>query len=138
MKISLIIPSFYPATVYGGPIFSTLHTCETLSDLDDVTMYVSTTNANRDKKLDVELNKWQQFKTNFFVKYYNTTFIHVISLPMFVGIWSDMKKSDIIQVQPVFNLSSLFAVIYSKILKKPILISPRGSLCVWGQLLMKL
>ena len=131
MKISLIIPSFYPATVYGGPIFSTLHTCESLSELDDVEVFVSTTNANRDSKLDVEKNSWVKFNDNFFVKYYNTTFTHIISIPMFFNIWKEIKSSDVIHIQPVFNISSVFALVYSKLFSKPVLVSPRGSFCEW-------
>ena len=87
MKINLIIPSFYPATVYGGPIFSTLHACKSLSELDDVEVYVSTTNANRDSRLDVEKNNWVKFNDHFFVKYYNETLIGKFSLSFFLNVW---------------------------------------------------
>jgi len=36
LKINLIIPSFYPAVIYGGPIFSTLNTSKELSKIDDI------------------------------------------------------------------------------------------------------
>ena len=62
MKINLIIPSFYPATIYGGPIFSTLHTCKELAKLENININVSTTNTNMHSKLDVETNKDIKFE----------------------------------------------------------------------------
>lgn len=131
MKISLIIPSFYPAVIYGGPIFSTLHTCEELAKLDDIDIYVSATNANMTTKLDVETNKWNQFDDHFFVKYYNTTIKHTLSLPMFVLMWHDIKKADIVHIQSIYNLSTPFALGYAIFFKKPVLLSPRGQFGGW-------
>ena len=131
MKINLIIPSFYPATVYGGPIFSTLHACKSLSELDDVEVYVSTTNANRDSSLDVEKNNWVKFNDHFFVKYYNETLIGKFSLSFFLNVWKDIKSSNIVHLQSIFSTPTPIALIYTLIFRKPVLISPRGSFCEW-------
>ena len=131
MKINLIIPSFYPATVYGGPIFSTLHTCEALSELDDVEVYVSTTNTNRDSKLDVEKNSWVKFNDNFFVKYYDETKIDKFSLSLFLNVWKDIKASDVVHVQGIFSTPTPVALCYAFLFRKPIIMSPRGSFCEW-------
>ena len=45
MRICLISHSFYPATCYGGPIFSTYELCKEIARLG-FSVYVSTTNAN--------------------------------------------------------------------------------------------
>ena len=131
MKINLVIPSFYPATVYGGPIFSTLHTSQELAKLDDIEMYVSTTNANMTTKLDVETNKWQKFEDDFFVKYYNETKINKFSLPLCFNVWKDMKLSDVIHTQSIFSTATPIALFYAKLLKKPVLLSPRGQFGRW-------
>ena len=131
MKINLIIPSFYPATVYGGPIFSTLHTCEALSALNDVEVYVSTTNTNRDSKLDVEANSWVKFNDSFFVKYYDETKIDKFSLSLFLNVWKDIKASDVVHLQGIFSTPTPTALVYAFIFRKPVLMSPRGSFCEW-------
>jgi len=131
MKINLIIPSFYPATVYGGPIFSTLHTCEELAKLDDVEVRVSTTNANMTTKLNVKINKWQKFEKNFYVKYYNETIINKISLSLLFTLWRDERKADVIHIQSIFGMTTVIALIYANLLSKPILLSPRGSFGGW-------
>ena len=130
MKINIIIPAFYPATVYGGPIFSSLHASEEISKLD-IDVYVSTTNANMKKKLDVKTNIWINFKDNLYVKYYNTSFIHTVSIPMFINTFNDIRKSDLVHIQSVFNISTIFALIYSKVLNKPNILSVRGQFGEW-------
>ncbi len=132
MRVSLIVPSFYPAIVYGGPIFSTLHTSIELSKLQDIAIYVSTTNANMDSRLDVKTNRWQQFENNFFVKYYNETKVNVLSLGLLFNVWKDIKQSDVVHIQYIFSTPTPIALFYAKILRKPVVLSPRGALCKWG------
>jgi glycosyltransferase involved in cell wall biosynthesis len=131
MKINLIIPSFYPATVYGGPIFSTLHTCTELSKLDDIFINVSTTNTNMYSKLDVETNQDIKFEDNFYVKYYDETKVDKFSLQLFLNVWKDIKKSDIVHIQAIFNTPVPISLLYAKLFRKPIVLSPRGSLGEW-------
>lgn len=132
MKISLIIPSFYPATVYGGPIFSTLYTCIELSKLKNININVSTTNTNMYNKLGVEVNKDIKFEDNFYVKYYDETKVDKFSLQLFLNVWKDIKKSDVVHVQAIFNTPVPISLFYAKLFKKPIVLSPRGSLGDWS------
>jgi glycosyltransferase involved in cell wall biosynthesis len=131
MKINLIIPSFYPATIYGGPIFSTLHTCKELSKLEDININVSTTNTNMHSKLDVETNKDIKFEDNFHVKYYDETKVDKFSLQLYLNVWKDIKSSDIAHIQAIFNTPVPISLFYAKLFKKPILLTPRGSLGEW-------
>ncbi len=129
MRISLITPSFYPATAYGGPIFSTLNASKELSKIDDISIFVSTTNADMDKRLDVNLNRWHKFQDHFYVKYYHDTILNRFSLGLIWGLWRDIDSADILYIQYIFDISTPISMIYAKLLKKPILLSPRGSLC---------
>lgn len=131
MKINLIIPSFYPATIYGGPIFSTLNTCKELVKIDGVEVYVSTTNANMTSRLDVETNKFIEIEKNLFVKYYNETIINKLSLSLILNVWRDIKKCDIVHSQVIYRPMTPIVFIYSIIMKKPILYSPRGAFGKW-------
>ena len=131
MKINLIIPSFYPATIYGGPIFSTLNTCKELSKINGVEVYVSTTNANMTSRLDVKTNIFIELEKNLFVKYYNETWINKLSIPLLFNIWKDIKKSDVIHSQVIYRPMTPIVFIYSLFFNKPLLYSPRGSLAKW-------
>ncbi len=131
LKINLIIPSFYPAIVYGGPIFSTLYTCKALVQLNGIEIWVSTTNTNMRSKLDVKTNKWQKFQDNFFVKYYNETIIDIFSISLYVNIWKDIKSANIIHIQGIFNTPTPIALVIAYFFQKPVLLSPRGALGEW-------
>jgi glycosyltransferase involved in cell wall biosynthesis len=129
IKISVVIPSFYPAVVYGGPIFSSLHACEELSKLGHE-VYVSTTNTNMYNRLDVPKNVWI-FKHGFNVKYYDETFIGKFSLSLFLNLKKDIAETDVVHIQAIFNSPTPFALYQARKLKKPILLSPRGVLGDW-------
>lgn len=129
MRISLVTPSFYPATAYGGPIFSTLNISKALSDIEDISIFVSTTDANVDSRLVVDLKIWHKFKECFYVKYYYSDILNRVSIGLIWGLWRDIDNSDIVYTQYIFDISTPASIIYAKLLKKPILLSPRGSLC---------
>ena len=126
MNLYLIIPSFYPATVYGGPIFSTLNTCKALAKLG-MEVNVVTTNTNKFNRLDVAKNKWVDFPGGFQVKYYNETIVGFFSSALFLGIWQDVKRADCLHIQGIFNTPIPIALLAAFFFKKPVLLSPRGS-----------
>lgn len=130
MKLSVIIPSFYPAVVYGGPIFTSLHTVEELAKLG-IEVRVSTTNANMTKRLDIEPNVWHKQNDNLFVKYYNETIVNKFSFALFLGLWKDVKDADIVHVQGLFSYPVPIALIYAKLFKKRVLLTPHGTLGQW-------
>ena len=53
MRISVVVPSFYPAGYYGGTIFS-IHESLKLLSSSNIKVYVSTTSANGNKRLDIK------------------------------------------------------------------------------------
>ena len=57
MRICLVSSSFYPATFYGGPISATWDLSKKLADRN-IEVFVSTTNANGNTRLDVLTNKF--------------------------------------------------------------------------------
>jgi len=131
MKINIIIPNFYPATIYGGPIFSSLNTSKELAKLNDIEINVSTTNANMTSKLDVQINKNIKFEDDFYVKYYDDTKIDKLSLPLLFNVWKDIKKADIIHMQYMFSTPTPIGLFYSWLFRKPTILSPRGALGSW-------
>jgi len=126
MRICLVSSSFYPATFYGGPISATWDLSKKLAE-NGHEIYVSTTNANGDKKLVVECNHFLEKENHVFVKYYNEQITNKFSLSFLFGIWSDIKKSDIVYIQYLFHYTVLFSLLFSVIQKKKIIVCPRGS-----------
>ena len=126
MRICLVSSSFYPATFYGGPISATWDLSKKLTE-QNIEVFVSTTNANGNKKLDVLTNKFIKQQENLFIKYYNEQILNKLSVQFILGIWSDIKKSDVVYIQYLFHYTVFFALIFSVFQNKKIIICPRGS-----------
>ena len=131
MRICLVSHSFYPATCYGGPIFSTYELCKKLAKLG-FKVYVSTTNANCSKSLNVKVNKFIKLEDNFFVKYYKEQLTYYLSISLILNLYKDIKKSDVIYIQYIFHYTVPLALFFSWIFNKRIIICPRASLSPWG------
>jgi len=130
MRICLVSSSFYPATFYGGPVSATWDLSNKLAE-NDVEMYVSTTNANGLNRLELETNRYLRKQDNLFIKYYHEEFINNFSLSFLFGIWSDVKKSDVVYIQYLFHYTVLFSLLFSVLQNKKIIICPRGSFSVY-------
>ena len=126
MRICLVSSSFYPATFYGGPISATWDLSKKITDRN-IEVFVSTTNANGNKKLNIIANKFIKQYDNLFVKYYNEQFLNKLSIQFILGIWSDIKKSDVVYIQYIFHYTVLLALTFSVFQNKKIIICPRGS-----------
>lgn len=131
VKLLIVIPSFFPATIYGGPIFSTLYASRALAARSGMEVSVATTNANMTSRLDVVKNRWTEIEPGVHVKYYNDTWINKLSLPLFFNLWRDVRKADFIHVQGIFSTPTPVALFYAKWFKKPVLLSPRGAFAPW-------
>ena len=136
MNLCLIIPSFYPATVYGGPIYSIYPACKEVANLG-LTVNVATTNANGKTKLNVETGKPVLLEENLSVHYYNETIIGRLSFPFIFGVKNEIKVSDVVHIQAVYSVPTPVALFWSKLYHKPILFSPRGSFNSWALLQRK-
>jgi glycosyltransferase involved in cell wall biosynthesis len=131
MRVCLVSSSFYPAISYGGPITATWDLSKELAR-KGIEVYVSTTNADGASKLDVIKNEFLEKHDNIFVKYYNEQIINKFSFSFIFGIWSDIKKSDVVYIQYLFHYTVFISVLFSFFLRKKVVFCPRGSLSVWG------
>ena len=131
MKILHVVQSYWPAVVYGGPIFSIHALCEGLS-ANDLVVDVSTTDANGRVRLDTTSGRVVNFRSNYVVKYYKDTFISRFSFEFMLYLPTDIVKSDLIHLHDLFSTYALWTVFLAWILKKPLVISPRGVLSAYA------
>mgnify|MGYP000097258442 CR=1 FL=1 len=130
MNICIVIPYFYPAIVYGGPVFSSKHTVQELAKISDNKIVVATTNANGKSRL-FKSEQTALNSSNIYINYYNDNFIGRFSFPMMFLLWREIYWSDVVHIQTLFSPSTFFALFYSRIFRKKIVLSPRGSLGEW-------
>lgn len=128
-NILIIIPSFYPAIIYGGPIFTSYYTCNELSKLH-LSFSVITTNANGGKRLDIKPNIYLQVN-DYPVKYYNETIISKFSWNLFRNIKKDIQQTDIVHIQGFFSTPTPISLYWAGKYKKKIIITPHGTLGSW-------
>ena len=127
MKVCLVSSSFYPAIFYGGPISSTWDLSKKLGE-KNIEVYVSTTNADGNKRIkDIDTKEHIKQAENVFVRYYHEQLINIFSFSFLFGIFSDIKKSDVVYIQYLFHYTVLFSLLFSVFLGKKIILCPRGS-----------
>ena len=128
MRILFVSSSFYPAISYGGPISSTWDLSKELGRRG-IEVYVSTTNANKSDKLNnVNTDKHEEIEKNVFVRYYNEQWTNCFSFNFLLNIFSDIKKAEVVYIQYLFHYTVLFSLFSAVLLRKKILLCPRGSL----------
>jgi glycosyltransferase involved in cell wall biosynthesis len=132
MNVLQITPAFYPAHVYGGPIQSIYHLCCHLARSGSQ-VRVLTTNANGiDKELDIEQQQEIEIEENLRVRYCKRILRHSVSpflighLPTYVG-WA-----DVVHLRSVYSFPTIPTLLMCKVLNKPLVWSPHGSLQRWS------
>src|SRR5580658_2488717 len=95
MKVLHVVPSFYPAHIYGGPTRSSYELCRNLAQLD-CEVRVLTTDANGlEHVLEVEKDRDVVFAEGFSVRYCRRHWRHSVS-PTFLRLlqpyiaWADV------------------------------------------------
>lgn len=129
MKIIHIIPTYFPAVRYGGPIKSEHGLNKWLvKNGADVTVYA--TNIDGNGVLDVPLNKEVDID-GVKVFYFPITFRPwQYSYSLHCALAKNIKNFDLMRITSVFLAASTLGAYYAKKFKKPYYISPRGSLMI--------
>ena len=130
MNLLFVSSSFFPATYYGGPIYSTYELAKALKK-SGADVSVITTNANGNKKLEIKTGVFHKLENELPVKYYWSLDSRGTSLSMLFNLWKDIKKSDLVYLISIFSPSTPLTILLCRLYKKPLIISPRGQLGKW-------
>ena len=129
MKVLIAIPTFYPAVIYGGPIFSSLYACRHLTKSAHIDLSVLTTNANGKEVLKVSCGKRELVDEDINVVYINRNkFLAIFNIKAFLR---EIYQAELIHIQSVFSNFSIICLFCALLLKKKILMSPRGQFGSW-------
>lgn len=127
MKILIITPSYKPAYVYGGPIFSVAYLAEQLSINNEV--LVLTTTANGTDELNIETDSIHIVDGVKVIYFNRQTKDHShLSIALFKYLWMNASSFDVVHIQSWWNLTAIFSLIICKIKNTNCVISPRGML----------
>lgn len=130
-NILFISPSFYPATYYGGPIYSNYELAKTLIK-NGFDVKVITTDANGKERLKIETGVFHRLDGDLLVKYYHSTDSKGTSFSMLFNFWRDIKEANLVHLISIFSPPTPAALIICRFLKKPVIIWPHGQLGKWS------
>ena len=131
MRIAHIIPYFYPAHVYGGPIVTVHHLCRYLGEMG-YEVRVLTTDANGlDRVLDVEKNREVEPAKGLRIRYCRRLMRHSVSPTLLRLLPSYIHWADVVHLTAVYSFPTIPTLLACKILGKPVIWSPRGALQRW-------
>jgi glycosyltransferase involved in cell wall biosynthesis len=133
MKILHITPTFYPASYWGGPIYSTYDLCNELASKKDITLYVLTTDSAGPKL--TETIKYKEFPmvypVGYKVYFCRRCFSLSFSPGMLLRLWPMIRDADVVHLTAVYSSPTIPTLLICGILNKPVVWSPRGSLQRW-------
>ena len=132
MKALHISPSFYPASGYGGTINSGFGLCNALSRIPDLELRVITTDSDDPSGNRIVVNDFPYRSPAGYDIYYCRRSVGAdISLGMFLQLWSMIKWADVVHLTAVYSPPTIPTLLLCKVLRKPVVWSPRGALQRW-------
>lgn len=131
MKVLHVVPSFYPAYFYGGPIRSSYELCRNLALLGCDVRVLTTDASGLDAVLDVEKDRDVPFEEGFRVRYCRRRLRHSVSPQLLRLLGRYIRWADVVHLTGVYNFPTFPTLFHSRLLKKPVVWSPRGGLQRW-------
>ncbi len=132
LRVLHVIPSFWPATRYGGPIEGVLRLCQHLLRLG-VTLEVVTTDADGPGDLRVpiaEKTLAEGVPVRYFPRRPRTRF--AFSAPLARHLAREIPQWDLVHVTALFSFSSAAAMALARHARVPYVVSPQGTLMPWA------
>ena len=131
LKILHVTPSFYPAVVYGGPIHSVYELCRGLL-CQGCQVRVLTTDANGPHTvLDVNTKTEVEVLPELLVRYCHRLIDVSVSPTLLRLLASRIRWAHVVHLMAVYSFPTIPTLAICKILRKPVVWSPRGMLQRW-------
>jgi len=131
MKVLHIIPAYYPAFFYGGPIESVHKLCQRLGKMD-CSVRVLTTDANGPERLDqFAKDEDIDFGSGLHVRYCRRNCATSVSVQLVLRLIPFLRWTDVVHLTGVYSFPTIPTLLGCRILRKPLVWSPRGALQRW-------
>lgn len=124
MKVLHVVPTFFPATYWGGPIWSTKAICDGIAALEDVQLRVLTSDAAGPEISDRVVPATLPYP----VHYARRIAGHCISPGMLARLPGAISWADVVHVTGTYNMPTLPSFLLARAMGKPVVWSPRGAL----------
>ncbi len=124
MKVLHVVPTFYPATYWGGPIWSTKAICDGIAALPDMDLRVLTGDA-AGPKID---DRVVPTPLPYPVHYARRLAGNCIAPGLLARLPAAIQWADVVHLTGTYNMPTLPTLILACLLNKPVVWSPRGAL----------
>ena len=132
MNVAHVVPSFYPATAYGGPLESVYALCRSVGSAG-CRVRVLTTDADGRRTIDtVEKDKDIVLAENVEIRYCKRWWPESISPSLLSSLHTVVSWADVVHLTAVYSFPTIPTLKICKAMKKPVVWSPRGALERWG------
>lgn len=132
MRVLQVVPSFFPAARYGGPIVSVLRLCQSVQAAG-VEVDVATTDCDGRESLRVPTDRWVEvegLRVRYFHRSPAVDYAFSASLTAFLA--RQTRGYDLIHETSTFSYPALAASWVAMASRVPCVVSPRGSLQAWS------
>jgi glycosyltransferase involved in cell wall biosynthesis len=133
MKILHVVPSFFPAITFGGPVVSVFELCNQLAKNAGVGLRVLTTDTagyRSGERLSLperDPHTYKGYAVHFSAKVFGTA----VAPQIWKEIWPAVSWADVIHLTGMYSFPTLPTLLAARMLRKPLVWSPRGALKEW-------
>ncbi|WP_019956578.1 glycosyltransferase [Yoonia vestfoldensis] len=124
MNILHVTPSFYPATFWGGPIFSTKAICDGIAATPGFDLRVLTTDAAGPAVAD----RVRRVPLAYRVDYAHRVAGHSIAPGLLARLPAAMLWADVVHLTGTYSFPTVPVLALARAMGKPLVWSPRGAL----------
>lgn len=135
IRILHVMPYFFPATNWGGPVFSVKAICDQIAGRSDFDLRVLTTDAlgpGQIQNLNLD-SRTQMFPAGYEVHYARRDFRNSISMELLSHLPRQIRWADLVHVTETYSSPIMPTFLLAKIMGKPLIWSPRGALQATAQ-----
>jgi glycosyltransferase involved in cell wall biosynthesis len=130
MRVLHVTPAYYPATYFGGPIFSVYGLCNALAQEAGVEVRVLTTDAAGPHVQDRVEDEVRPVRYAAGYDVFRTSRIAGVSVSPGL-LWrlpAQVRWADVVHLTGMYSFTTIPTVLTSRVFRKPLVLSPRGSL----------
>lgn len=124
MKILHVVPTFYPATFWGGPIWSTKAICDGIATRPGMDVRVLTTDAASPRRG----HRVAPVPLGYPVHYARRIAGNSIAPGLFARLPAMLHWADVVHLTATYSAPTLPVLLAARVMGKPVVWSPRGAM----------
>src|SRR5262245_50607101 len=134
MRVLHVAPAFFPATYWGGPIYSTASLCKRLAERG-VDVEVLTTDSAGPRLQDRLILDAAALPIHPGVRVTYCARVAGVSVApsLLMRLHGSVKSADVVHLTGVYSFPTIPTLLACRLLQKPLVWSPRGALQKWSQ-----